>query len=284
MRYLLASLVALVASCGTAIGQCGPGGCSVPLVRAGNDAASQVHYEWRRHNDDQDLLYANGVCLGGWDYETSTFTEWLGQRWGRVGLRCPIAPPTRVVAQLPTGVDESKLLGGEKATRRGVAISIEDARHVIEGGVDVSQLKDDSHLQRITIISKDDAKRAAARKEIEASDVLRGARPKLVVWDASSDDWSVKDSGFKCDGDCIYLQAPDGRVLMRQDSLDVKGVVDALRKRRDDYDPKRDPSGIGSDVWARIKEMLGVKIPAGAAVGGAMVVALLMLCMLRQPK
>jgi len=58
------------------------------------------------------------------------------------------------------------------------------------------------------------------------------------------DHWAVARSGFKVDGQpTIYLQAPDGTVLHRQDDYHdgPEALAQALRRTDPHYDPRKDP-------------------------------------------
>lgn len=129
-------------------------------------------------------------------------------------------------------------------------LEIEDPQDWREHGVDKSKLKirnpvtsdieipDDSKKLRVTVIG-------GVATRAKAVEDITDAKLDVVLWQCSKDHWSLADTetgkpAFKNDGSpTIYVQAPDGKVLHRQD--DDKGVVGAIRKASKDYKFENDP-------------------------------------------
>lgn len=135
------------------------------------------------------------------------------------------------------GVDLDKLHETDDGYRLGGrVVSKQEAYEAIEKG-----LPDDAGKLRVTVIGPDeDRKRFEA--EFRASDLAQSC----VLWSVPPDHWSLKDldtkqTVFKTDGKpTIYAQAPDGKVLWRQD--DDKGAIQNLRRvdPKKPYDPSKD--------------------------------------------
>ena len=105
-----------------------------------------------------------------------------------------------------------------------------------------TQLEDDSGKNHLTIIgSKEETK--PVLEDLESNVALTGYKGKLLVQVYKPDCWAAARAGFKTDGKpSIYLQAPGGKVLHRQDGY--KGpllLAAAIRKADPNYDPAKDP-------------------------------------------
>jgi hypothetical protein len=159
------------------------------------------------------------------------------------------APVTEQAVAENFGVDLDKLRPGGDAYRLGDReCSREEAIRAIEKG-----LPDDAGKLRITLIGPD-----AFRKPIEREVRTSELASRCLLWSVPPDHWSLRDldakkPAFKVDGSpTIYCQAPDGRVLWRQD--DGARALENLRKVAKSYDAKKDPgpgSGGGID-WSKI--------------------------------
>jgi hypothetical protein len=100
---------------------------------------------------------------------------------------------------------------------------------------------------RLTVIGAD-AIRKRVVADINNAPELAWLKGKSVVNDYASTHWRIRDGGFvtpaTADGVVIYAQAPDGKVLWRQDNYEGGAVAfaQALRDRVPGYDPNKDPS------------------------------------------
>jgi hypothetical protein len=152
---------------------------------------------------------------------------------------CRSCPCVSTVAGVTNyGLDLSKLGSKERYTVNGSEVHKGEAFGLIGGG---GQLADDSAKLRLTIIGPD-AERAKVRQDLETAPALAEFRDKLLVQDYPPEHWAVR-CGFKTDGHpTIYCQAPDGKVLHRQDSYTTaEDLAGALRKADPNYQPSKDP-------------------------------------------
>lgn len=108
-------------------------------------------------------------------------------------------------------------------------------------------------------------------------------RAKISPWFVSADHWSLRDSDgstvrFEVHGKpSVYLLAPDGKTIHRQDGWTSQQDADAIRKGLKKYDPKRDPDlrrnpepeRIPVIGWRRtVKRVTPVALIAGGAALG----------------
>lgn len=146
--------------------------------------------------------------------------------------KCVCPPLESVVYQgaLPTGVVKSGLATEPKYTFQGQEIGKEKA-YAILGATD---LIDDSKKATVSVIGPD-----KVRKET-LSALKASLGDGFKYWEGLPEDWSF-DPGFKKVGNpvTIYCQAPDGKVLHRQDDLDggTQAAIEAIRKANPSYDP-----------------------------------------------
>lgn len=200
-----------------ALAQCGPNGCYVQPVVA------SVSYQWVTGtvgDEHRVYLYRNGVQIGGYDLTERIYRPFDGVNWG---VKCdpPIVPP-----EANYGVDTAKLHASPVYSVNGVQVSKDAAYQAVEG------LTDDSRKLRVTVIGSKEAREPVA-KEIAA------ALPDVAVRDYDPSAWELKPGFVTTGNPTIYAQAPDGKVLHRQD--DPADVVSAIRKAKESYDPKKDP-------------------------------------------
>lgn len=200
-------------------------------------------------NPGQAFLLFGKVTVGGWDHAAKIYRPFNGLAWGEPRKAPPIRPPAPPAApmieqQLPTGVDSAKLQGsGEpRYWRRGTPISKGEASAAVGAG---GKLQDDRDKLRLTVIGPD-SDRAGPVKDLPAD-----LKSKVNVWSVPPDHWSVAGMGFVVSGKpTIYLTAPDGKVLLRQDAGPLD--VGALRKAVDGYDSKKDPGPNGPKLAAKL--------------------------------
>lgn len=154
----------------------------------------------------------DGVQVGNLDADAKLFRPILGDDWGD-----PV-PLFRQQFDKEHGVDRSKL---QPTQRTGDAVDIPD----------------DSKKLRVSIIgTKEQRKPVVDAVKDEAN---------IVVWQCEPDHWSLTDTEtgkriFRTDGTpTVYVQAPDGKVLHRQD--DGREIVGAIRKASKGYQSDLDP-------------------------------------------
>jgi hypothetical protein len=128
------------------------------------------------------------------------------------------------------GTDPEKIAPREEYRVGGRVVTREEALKALQA----SQLTDDSRKLRLTVIGgPEECKMALAGLPAEVKE-------RCLVKEYAPDHWSVKNAGFKTDGHpTVYVQAPDGKVLHRQDDAD--NVSGAVRKADPTYDPTKDP-------------------------------------------
>jgi hypothetical protein len=199
------------------------------LAVCGDDAAD--NYRWIVSPDDPGriYLYRGGVQQGGYDLDRHYYRPFDGAAWG-APCEPPLPPPC-------FGVARDKLPDGPRYLLNGRPIAAAEAHDIVERG-----LPDDEGKLRVTIIGPDELRRRVHR-EIEAHPAFASLRDSIAVRDYRPDHWSLQ-VGFVTTGQpTIYCQAPSGRVLHRQDDYagGADAVVTAIRKAKDNYDPRRDP-------------------------------------------
>lgn len=141
-----------------------------------------------------------------------------------------------------TGVDSSRMKndGQERFIIDGKQVSRKQYMQLIEGG----QIPDDANKLRLTVIGAE-ADRNGVLKDLASATPLSAWAGKLVVQDYAPADWAVANAGFVTGGKpTIYLQQPDGKVLLRMDQYDgPQALAEAIRKADPNYKPDQDPSG-----------------------------------------
>jgi hypothetical protein len=210
-------------------------------------------YEWVQlaRIPDQIFLYRNGQQIGNYS-RAGFYMPIIDDEWGEI-CDPPVTPPNwfklkhapkqgPIEQDIPNfGVVNSELQSNTNGSRyeiSGRQASREEVVQAIEKG-----LPDDAGKFRLTVIGAD-----AERKRFEddwkaAGEVaLTALKNRCLLWSVPADHWSVKEVGFKTDGHpTVYLQAPDGKVLHRQDDYHGPGDFQAIRKAVDSYDAKKDP-------------------------------------------
>lgn len=154
------------------------------------------------------------------------------------GMRCQGDCPCVVTQNF--GVDESKLrrdppenykLGGQGITR-GEAMA----------AIGKGEVPDDSKLLRLTVIGSE-PERKAVLADLEGHPALAPYKGKLSVQAYAPDNWAVHRVGFVTAGHpTIYVQAPGGKVLHRQDVYTgAEKLAEAVRRADPNYSPNKDP-------------------------------------------
>lgn len=119
---------------------------------------------------------------------------------------------------------------------RGKEITKDKAYELVQD----KALPDDTTWLRLTLIGSD----GECKTVLGDLPLTPELSKQLVVQSYRPTDWAVSRYGFKTDGHpTVYLQKPDGEVLLRQDAYEKQPLIQAVRKARPDYDPKKDPDG-----------------------------------------
>ena len=212
-------------------------GTSVCVAVAAPVTMQTVSREWRKRSDDPNRAYlyecSGNSCrvIGGYDLVEGVYRPSTdgGQTYGAV-VSDPPTPLPSWAAPVNFGLDPSKLDAVPKYFLNGVEVDKGKAYQAVGD----KGLKDDTSRLRVSVIGTKE-QRAAVRGD------LAGLDPSTYsVREFDPTDWRVRDSGFVCTGSpTCYCQAPDGKVLHRQD--DAKDLATALRKAKEGYNPAKDP-------------------------------------------
>ena len=221
-----------------AAAQCPGGSCPIPPR-----TAPPLCLEWRSHPEEahRAYLFVNGRQVGGYDAECD---EWRDFDAARNSWSEPLTLfPRRCVkaAQLAVpnfGIMQAKLNGTTAHhSINGQAVSETDAMAALQG-----KLTDDSQKLRLTIIGPESLRRPVL-VDFESNPNLAALKDKVLVQSYDPSHWAVANAGFRTTGQpSIYLQAPDGKVLHRQD--EYRGpdeLAEAIRKADPNYKPELDP-------------------------------------------
>ena len=198
-----------------------------PVVKAA--VAAQVpRYEWRNAatQPGQTTLYLDGKQVGAFDMREFYFRPYDAKTdaWGDK-CKPPIEPPCFGVNHEKIAVEKYSL-NGKEVSQRTAKAAVEDT------------LEDDSQKLRVTIIAQAEEKRKAI-----ADDIKKIPDTGFTIHAYDPKAWEL-GCGFVTPGDpTIYCQAPNGKVLHRQDDYSggAEAAIAALRKAKAGYDPKKDP-------------------------------------------
>jgi len=139
------------------------------------------------------------------------------------------------------GIDRARLngSGAERITLDGRQISRSEAARVLE----TAGLADDSGKLRLTVIGPESDRR---RVLDDLKGPLADIAAECLVQDYPPDHWAVAKVGFHTAGKpTIYVQAPDGKVLHRQDDYTdgaegLRVAFERLRRPDPNYRPDKD--------------------------------------------
>lgn len=221
-----------------ALAACGPDGCSSARCVATTD------YEWRTSSAEpgRSYLFRHGVQVGGYDHEHGIYRVYHADTdtWD-----APQPPPWEETERTPIsglnfGVDTDKLNGHDEAYHlNGTPVSEAQARKALaDGGI-----PDDAARLRLTVIGPANLTTRVV-DDLARSPALAEWKNRLVPQCYLPEHWSVGRAGFVTSGKpTIYVQAPDGKVLHRQDDYDdgPEGLARALRRADPNYDARKDP-------------------------------------------
>lgn len=226
----------VVLTCALTLGGWGAGGCG--------PVGPQADYEWRRYPADpgRSYLFRKGVQVAGYDHDGDVYRAYDAARgtWGP-----PEEPPWKTEAEsrqaVPNfGVDTDKLNGGDERYRlNGTAVTREQAQQALAGG----RIPDDAARPRLTVIGTQ-AQTSRVASDLASAPALAEWKERLVLQSYLPEHWAVARAGFVTTGrPTIYLQAPDGKVLHRQDDYEdgPDGLARALRRADPAYDSRKDP-------------------------------------------
>ncbi len=235
-------------------------------------AARGADYEWRSFPDDSDQvsLWRDGRQLGNYRFSTRTYYPRLAPDvWGE-----PCAPPCPPPGgELPAkvepdgtmnfGLDLSRMAPAGKHILNGKEVS----KQTLLEALGEPRIPDDSRWLCLTIIGPD-ASRQRVLDDLQSAPALAPWRGRIKVQAYPPDHWAVKDAGFQCSGEpTIYCQAPDGKVLHRQDGYrGAEALAEVLRKADPSYRPEKDPD---------LNRPLA-NVPPLVWIGGAIVLVLLL--------
>lgn len=185
----------------------------------------------------------------------------------------PAAPPNVAPARVTAakrnfGLVRDKLTGGERYLHKGKEISRQQVRRMLSATV-----PDDAGRLRLTVIGSE-AQRRQVVDDLAKSPALAEWRGALAVQAYPPEHWAVAQAGFVTTGmPTIYLQAPDGVVLHRQDDYQggAEALAVALRKADPNYRPERDRDRRLADLFPRLP-----RVPWSAAVLAAALVGILL--------
>lgn len=213
--------------------------------RTGDSVESRAAaYRWVAvpQEPDQHALYLGTKQMGAWSAQGKFYRPIDGDEWGEVcePPHAPPPPPTRedrlrkVGVEQNFGIDESKLTGGGYRIS-GRPASRTQVFQALEKG-----LPNDTGKFRLTIIGTDEERFPVEKDWAVRADDFKDVWARSLVWSVPADHWSVQE--FSTRGKpTIYLQAPDGKVLHRQDDYQGPKDFEAIRKAISDYDAAKDP-------------------------------------------
>lgn len=233
-------------------------------------------------------LYQDGKCIGSLHPARGVWCDYEGGKWSaerKLHAGCGCQPQCECDPQCGCvsgatpcqngcfqnfGVDQTKLGGPEAYKINGKPVTKAQAEQAIKGG----QVPDDAHKLRLTVIGPE-AERKQVLADLAALPALAEWKDKLLVQAYPPDHWAVAQAGFVTSGKpTVYLQAPDGKVLHRQDDYQdgAAGLAKALRKADPDYKPDKDKDQRKDSPLSRLPEL-----PPWAGVAGVSGALLLLL-------
>jgi hypothetical protein len=194
--------------------------------------------DWDK-DPERSYLWRGNTLVGGYCHAEQIYRNYDSRTgsWSEPA-ESPVTPPPRGGQNF--GLMHDKLDGPERASINGQAVTPRTAIEAIENSIPEVAKK-----PRVVIIDRDAERRKQVREELtrlpECGDCVVQAYPP--------DHWHLLDlktrqPGFFVGGSpTIYLLAPDGNVLHRQDEYEggVAAAAEAFRRARADYDPRRDP-------------------------------------------
>lgn len=221
---------------------------------------AHAQYEWRPFADDinQAALYHNGRQVGAFHLLEDYYRP-LDPATGRWGGRCqpPFEPPRRNF-----GLVRDKIRDGDHYSLNGREVSKEQIQQVL--GDPDHKVSDDSGKPRLTVIGAP-SWRSIVQDDLSQHPALAAWKDKIVAAWYPPDHWAIARQGFQTGGNpTIYLQAPDGTVLHRQD--DYRGgpaeLAEVLRKLDPNYRPEKDRDRRKLDLSRWLSSQVPWSVPA----------------------
>lgn len=227
-----------------ALGDCSGAAC----------AARSSGYTWHRFASDpgRSYLYHDGTLVAAYDHARAIYRTYDATRdvwstptappWEEAKPEPVAAPVEKAEADVPNyGVDLARLSGerGERYRLNGLPVTREGARQALVG----ASVPDDAGRLRLTVIG-DPAVTGPVTRDLAAAPALAPWKDRLVVQAYPPQHWAVAKAGFHTTGTpTVYVQAPSGKVLHRQDDYadGAEGLAQALRRADPNYDPAKDP-------------------------------------------
>lgn len=226
---------------------------------------ARAQYEWRAFPDDasQVALWHNGRQIGGYHLLEDYYRP-LDAATGRWGERCapPVDPPRRNF-----GLAQDKIRDGDHYSLNGREVSKEQIQQVLGD----SKVPDDSGKLRITVIG--DPNWRSVVEDFARHPALASYKDKVVAAWYAPDHWAIARQGFVTSGrPTIYVQAPDGTVLHRQDDYQggAEALAEALRKIDPNYRPEKDRDLRKSGLLNRFLPHIPWSVPATLASAAAL--------------
>jgi len=232
--------------------------------------------EWRTRGEEPNRVYLfiDWRQRGGYDAERDEWRDFDPEAGSWAEPR-PLLPrrPGRAPVSTDFGVMRDRLAAEERLTLNGQPIDSTDTRPAYPG------FPDDSQWLRLTIIGSA-ADRQTVLDDLQSHPALAELRGRLAVQAYDPEHWAVAASGFVRTGKpIIYVQAPDGRVLHRQDAYrGPERLAAALRRADPDYHAERDPDLDQTPVLSRL-----TRLPAWAWAGAA-ILSLSLISRWRNPR
>jgi hypothetical protein len=242
---------------------CGPVGSPAPAAG----------YEWRQFPGDpgHSYLYLRGALTGAYDHDADVYFAWAD----RGGWGAPQTPPWAPAAERRPaaavknfGVDTDKLSGHRAESYRINGRSASRAQ--VQQALADNRVPDDAGRLRLTAIGEP-ALTARVAADVAGAPALAEWKDRLVVHGYPPDHWAVARAGYVAAGrPTIYLQAPAGKVLHRQDDYadGPAGLARALRRADPNYDAKKDPDLRPSPARPRL-DLSAVPAPVWLLAAGA---------------
>ena len=199
-------------------------------------------WEWKEHTDGWRYLSDGKACRGA--FKAGVWLPCDGKTWGKA---CPApweAKKQPTVRNFGVDVDKLACKDGEPCPAPTYKINGHDVdRKTAMKAIVGADVPDDTEKLRLTVIGSE-AERKKVLADLDSSPQLVGVKERVLIQAYPPDHWAVTGAGFSAGGKpTIYVQAPSGKVLHRQDDYadGASGLATAIRKADPNYDPKKDP-------------------------------------------
>jgi hypothetical protein len=233
----------------------------------------------------QFALYAGETQVGNIDYSSGVYRPYQGNgNWGEPST-APITPPAAppAVRKAETEKTASETLGctidANGVQNFGIQLDpnekpTTDPKYELNGKPATkdqvlqafeSKAGDQSTKLRLTVIGPKQT-RQVVLEDLKKTPDLQGVLKDFLLQDYDPEDWEVSRSGFYTKGaPTIYVQAPSGKVLHRQDNYTgADDLAAVLRKANDQYKPEADPNlskaGVGSILGLPLETIILIAV------------------------